>query len=162
MFGLRTVVFRHSSMYGGRQFATFDQGWIGWFCAEAVQVAQGRSGGITIAGSGKQVRDVLHADDMITLYFAAVEHIAEARGQAFNVGGGMANSLSLLELFAMLEEIVGAKLPINHGPPRESDQRVFVADLAKARRLLRWTPRVGARDGIARMVEWTRESMSRR
>lgn len=162
MFGLRTVVFRHSSMYGGRQFATFDQGWIGWFCGEAVRVAQGRADPITLAGSGKQVRDVLHADDMITLYFAAVEHIAEARGQVFNVGGGMPNSLSLLELFAMLEEIVGTTLPVTHGPPRDSDQRVFVADLAKARRLLRWMPRVGARDGIERMVAWTRESMGPR
>jgi len=162
MFGLRTVVFRHSSMYGGRQFATFDQGWIGWFCGEAVRMAQGRATPITIAGSGKQVRDVLHADDMITLYYAAVEHIAEARGQAFNVGGGMDNSLSLLELFALLEEDVGTKLAIMHGPPRESDQRVFVANLAKARRLLRWTPRVGAHDGIRRMVEWTRESLAPR
>ena len=162
MFGLRTVVFRHSSMYGGRQFATFDQGWIGWFCGEAVRAAQGRTEPITIAGSGKQVRDVLHADDMISLYFAAVEHIAEARGQAFNVGGGMDNSLSLLELFALLEEIVGTKLAVRHGPARDSDQRVFIADLAKARRLLRWTPRVKARDGIRRMVDWTRESLGPR
>jgi CDP-paratose 2-epimerase len=108
------------------------------------------------------VRDVLHADDMISLYFSAVEHIAEARGQAFNVGGGMANSLSLLELFALLEAVVGKSLPITHGPARDSDQRVFVADLAKARRLLRWTPRVNARDGIRRMVEWTRESLGPR
>jgi CDP-paratose 2-epimerase len=158
VFGLRTVVFRHSSMYGGRQFATFDQGWIGWFCAEAARVAGGDAAPISIAGDGKQVRDVLHADDMVALYTAAVEHIAEARGQAFNVGGGMANSLSLLELFAMLGEITGVTLPIRHGPARESDQRMFVADIAKARRLLRWSPRVGAREGIERMMQWTREA----
>ena len=162
MFGLRTVVFRHSSMYGGRQFATFDQGWIGWFCAEAVRVANGDRDPIVIAGSGRQVRDVLHADDMIALYFGALEHIAEARGQAFNVGGGMANSLSLLELFALLEELVSTRLPISQGPARESDQLVFVADLAKARRLIRWEPRVPARDGIARMVAWTREALGGR
>ena len=160
VFGLRTVVFRHSSMYGGRQFATFDQGWIGWFCAEAARVAGGDATPITIAGDGKQVRDVLHADDMVALYSAAVEHIAEARGHAFNVGGGMANSLSLLELFAMLESIVGAPLPIRHGPARESDQRVFVADIAKARRLLRWVPRVGAREGIERDRKSTRLNSS--
>ena len=162
MYGLRTVVFRHSSMYGGRQFATFDQGWIGWFCGEAVRAAQGRTEPITIAGSGKQVRDVLHADDMISLYFSAVEHIAEARGQAFNVGGGMGNSLSLLELFALLEEIVGTKLAVSNGPARDSDQRVFVADLAKARRLLRWIPRVKAPEGIRRMVDWIKESQEPR
>ena len=162
MYGLRTVVFRHSSMYGGRQFATFDQGWIGWFCAEAVRAAAGRPGPVAIAGSGKQVRDVLHADDMLTLYFAAVEHIAEVRGQAFNVGGGMANSLSLLELLSLLRELTGATLDVAHGAARGSDQRVFVADFAKARRLLRWTPRVSARDGILRMLDWTRESVGPR
>ncbi len=162
MFGLRTVVFRHSSMYGGRQFATFDQGWIGWFCAEALRIAAGDAAPITIAGDGKQVRDVLHADDMITLYFRALERIDAAAGEAFNVGGGMANSLSLRELFALLEECVGVPLPVEAGPPRSSDQRVFVADLAKARRLLDWSPRVSAREGIARMVAWTREQSERR
>ena len=157
-FGLRTVVFRHSSMYGGRQFATFDQGWIGWFCAEAVRIAAAGGGAIRIAGDGKQVRDVLHADDMVALYFAAVEHIAAARGQAFNIGGGMANALSLLELFRHLEDLVGVPLPVEHGPARASDQRVFVADVRKARRLLRWSPVVDVRSGLARMVAWTRET----
>ena len=162
MYGLRTTVFRHSSMYGGRQFATFDQGWIGWFCAEALRIAGGDRTPIRIAGDGKQVRDVLHADDMIALYFRALERIDATAGEAFNVGGGMVNSLSLRELFTLLEEIVGVPLPVEQGPPRHSDQRVFVADLAKARRLLEWSPRVTARDGIARMVEWTREQATRR
>lgn len=156
-FGLRTAVFRHSSMYGGRQFATFDQGWIGWFCAEAVRRARGAPGAIAVTGAGKQVRDVLHADDMVALYFAAVEHMDAASGEAFNIGGGMANSLSLLELFVLLEERVGVPLPIQHGPPRASDQRVFVADVSKASRLLGWRPAVSAKDGIARMVAWVDE-----
>jgi CDP-paratose 2-epimerase len=160
VFGLRTMVFRHSSMYGGRQFATFDQGWIGWFCAEAVRRANGDTSPIRIAGDGKQVRDVLHADDMIALYFAAVEKIGGASGEAFNVGGGMPNSLSLLELFALLEDLLGTKLTIEHGPPRASDQRVFVADFAKAGRLLGWAPRVGTREGVARMIDWTRETFA--
>jgi CDP-paratose 2-epimerase len=156
-FGLRTAVFRHSSMYGGRQFSTFDQGWIGWFCAEAVRRRRGDATPITVAGDGKQVRDVLHAEDMVALYFAAVDRMDAASGHAFNVGGGMPNSLSLLELFALLEDIVGVKLAVRHGPPRASDQRVFVADLALAGRLLGWHPRVSARDGIRRMVAWTEE-----
>ncbi len=159
-FGLRTMVFRHSSMYGGRQFATFDQGWIGWFCAEAVRRANGDASPIRIAGDGKQVRDVLHADDMIALYFAAAEKISVTSGEAFNVGGGMPNSLSLLELFALLENLLGTKLTIEHGSPRTSDQRVFVADLAKASRLLGWAPQVGTREGVARMIDWTRETLA--
>lgn len=155
VFGLRTVVFRHSSMFGGRQFATADQGWIGWFVGEALRVAR-EGGSIRIAGDGKQVRDVLHADDMVALYFAAAERLPEVAGHAFNVGGGMARSLSLLELFQRLEPLVGVRLPVEHGPPRSSDQRVFVADIAKARQRLGWSPQVGTDEGLARMVAWAR------
>lgn len=154
MFGLKTAVFRHSSMYGGRQFATYDQGWIGWFCQKAVEAANGDRSGFTISGNGKQVRDVLHADDMISLYFTASEKIEMIKGHAFNIGGGIDNSLSLLELFALLEEMVGVKLVYEKLAPRESDQRVFVASLEKAKRLMGWQPKVSARAGVGRMVEW--------
>lgn len=159
IFKLKTVVFRHSSMYGGRQFATFDQGWIGWFCQKAVE-AQRMSEPFTISGDGKQVRDVLHADDMKRLYMAAVKNIDRARGQAFNIGGGVHNSLSLLELFSLLEEIAGVRLSYTRLPVRESDQRVFIADLGKAMKLLDWQPRVSARDGVAAMVDWTAAHVS--
>lgn len=155
IFGLKTVVFRHSSMYGGRQFATYDQGWIGWFCQKAIEASKGSvKAPFTISGSGKQVRDVLHADDMKRLYMAAVCNIDKARGHAFNVGGGIDNSLSLLELFALLEKISNTKLIYTQLPVRESDQRVFVADVAKAKNLLNWQPLVSAPEGVARMVEW--------
>jgi CDP-paratose 2-epimerase len=155
IFGLKTVVFRHSSMYGGRQFATYDQGWVGWFCQQAVESKRNPvRDPFTISGNGKQVRDVLHAEDMVRLYFGTVERIDAARGQVFNVGGGMANSLSLLELFSLLEDVTGAVMNYTQLPPRESDQRVFVADIAKASRLLGWSPGVTARVGVAKMVEW--------
>lgn len=154
IFGLRTIVFRHSSMYGGRQFATCDQGWVGWFCQQALAARSGRLEPFTISGTGKQVRDVLHADDMVRLYFAAIEHADRAQGRAFNVGGGMENSLSLLELFAMLEELNGVTLNYVHLPARESDQKVFVADCTKAEQLLGWQPSVNKADGIRKTVEW--------
>jgi CDP-paratose 2-epimerase len=155
IFGLKTVVFRHSSMYGGRQFATYDQGWVGWFCQKAVETRRGQlREPFTISGTGKQVRDVLHAEDMKRLYTAAVAHIEVAKGQAFNIGGGIENSLSLLELFSLLENQMDIKLVYTRLPVRESDQRVFVADIAKARRLLDWQPMVSAQDGVAHMVDW--------
>ena len=87
IYGLKTVVFRHSSMYGGRQFATYDQGWVGWFCEKAVEAKEGGvHESFTISGSGKQVRDVLHADDMKRVYFAALTNIEVAKGQVFNIG----------------------------------------------------------------------------
>lgn len=155
IFGLKTVVFRHSSMYGGRQFATYDQGWVGWFCQKAIEAKNGiAKEPFTISGTGKQVRDVLHAEDMKSLYFAAVENIEKAKGQVFNIGGGRANSLSLLELFSLLEEIAVVNLNYIKLPVRESDQRVFVADIAKANKLIGWSPKVDTFSGIEKMIDW--------
>ena len=155
MFGVRAVVFRHSSIFGGRQYSTFDQGWIGWFAAQAVAAAAGRlTGPVSVAGNGKQVRDVLFASDIVECYFSALAAIDKTAGQAFNIGGGAPNSLSILELFALLEKITGAKPQLAFGPPRLSDQKVFIADTAKALRLFGWTPRVRAEDGLRSMIEW--------
>jgi CDP-paratose 2-epimerase len=155
IFGVKTVVFRHSSMYGGRQFATYDQGWIGWFCQKAVEIQQKKHAGpITISGTGKQVRDVLHTADMKRLYRAALSHIDSANGQAFNIGGGMQNSLSLIELFHFLEKLLDIKIDYQRLPERQSDQFVFVADTDKASRLLGWAPQVSMEEGIRGMVEW--------
>ena len=158
IFKLKTVVFRHSSMYGGRQFATYDQGWVGWFCQKTIESMTGRAKEpFTISGTGKQVRDVLHVDDMKQLYLAAVTQIDKAKGQAFNIGGGFSNSLSLLELFSLLEELSGVTLQYSKLPVRESDQRVFIADLSKARKLIGWQPSVSCREGVARMLEWVEQ-----
>jgi CDP-paratose 2-epimerase len=159
-FGLKTVVFRHSSIYGGRQFSTFDQGWIGWFCRQALWQHRARQAGrlpepFTIAGNGKQVRDVLHADDLIRLYQSAFQHRERVAGEIFNIGGGMSNSLSLLELFTHLEEITDQQpLVFDRLPPRQSDQKCFVADIRKASELLNWRPQVSAREGLSRMIAW--------
>ena len=154
-YGLKTVVFRHSTIFGGRQFATFDQGWVGWFCQQALKVKSNpERKPFTISGDGKQVRDLLFVDDAVECYLAAVRNISQARGQAFNIGGGMANSCSLLELFALLEEFLGIKLAYKRLPWRHSDQRFFVADIAKARRLLGWSPKLNKRRGIKLMLEW--------
>jgi CDP-paratose 2-epimerase len=155
IFGLKTVVFRHSSMYGGRQFATYDQGWVGWFCQKAVETSRGvLKEPFTISGNGKQVRDVLHAEDMVSLYFSMLQHADASAGQAFNIGGGIANSLSLLELFELLESQIGLKLKYLGLAPRESDQRVFVADIGKIKLLTNWEPQVKVHDGISSMLNW--------
>lgn len=153
IFGVKTVVFRHSSMYGGRQFATSDQGWVGWFVEKALE---GKP--FTINGNGKQVRDILHAEDMIRLYFMALESVDKVCGQAFNIGGTMEQSLSLLELFAMLEDMLGIKMQYTKLPPRQSDQKVFVADIKKIKERIGWTPKVSAREGVASMIEWVKQT----
>ncbi len=155
IFGLKTVVFRHSSMYGGRQFSTADQGWVGWFCEQALNTSKGEnSEPFTISGNGKQVRDVLHADDMVNLYFLAAEKAGSIKGEVFNIGGGADNSLSLLELFDILEDGLGVKLNYKKLPSRVSDQKVFIADIRKAEKLIGWQPKINARSGIKKMLEW--------
>lgn len=155
IYGLKTVVFRHSSMFGGRQFATYDQGWIGWFTQQAINIKNGtQKEPFTISGNGKQVRDIAHAEDMVALYLKASTKIDSIKGQAFNVGGGMSNSSSLLELFSFLESELDIKMNYTQLPVRESDQRVFVADLTKAKELIGWEPKVSKEEGIRKMIEW--------
>jgi CDP-paratose 2-epimerase len=154
-FGLNTVVFRHSTIYGGRQFATYDQGWVGWFCSQALEIRRGPAREpFTISGDGKQVRDLLHVADAVRCYLAAVEHIAAARGTAFNIGGGMANSMSLLELFAHLEQRLGVKMAYRRLPWRHSDQKFFVADNTRAKEVLGWAPTMSKEAGIEDVLAW--------
>jgi len=157
MFGLRTVVFRHSSMYGGRQFATHDQGWAGWFCQKALQLQEAQQTGraaqpFTISGDGKQVRDLLHAEDVVRLYISAVKHIDQASGRAFNIGGGLGNSLSLLELFAFLEKELGIEMVYDKLPWRLSDQKTFVTDTRQAYEYFDWEPAIQYSDGVSGML----------
>lgn len=159
-FRLNTVVFRHSTIYGGRQFATYDQGWVGWFCSQALAIRRDPAREpFTISGDGKQVRDLLHVSDAVGCYLAAVEHIEAARGKAFNIGGGMANSMSLLELFAHLERRLGITMTCQRLPWRHSDQKFFVADNARAGRLLRWSPAVCKETGIEDVLTWAESQM---
>ncbi len=158
IYGLRTVVFRHSSMYGGRQYATADQGWIGWFCAKALEMANPAAPAFTISGDGKQVRDALHADDLVTAYLAAADAASDgAAGGIYNIGGGPSSALSLLELFSRLEALTGSAMRFERLPWRQGDQKVFVADIRLAGKELGWEPRVGLDEGLAGMLEWTRE-----
>jgi len=160
VYGLKTIVFRHSTIYGGRQHATFDQGWVGWFCRQAIEsLADPGREPFTISGDGKQVRDLLYVDDAVECYLSAVRHADVACGQAFNIGGGMENSCSLLELFQILEQRLKIRLSYKKLPWRTSDQKFFVADLKKAAALLKWQPRTTRLAGIEKTLEWAgRES----
>ena len=154
MFGLKTVVFRHSSVYGGHQYSTFDQGWVGWFMKQALLTQRDKSTSFSISGNGKQVRDLLYISDLVKCYFNAIDRIDEVKGHAFNLGGGIKNSLSLLELLQNLETILNVKLNYFHLPSRQSDQKVFIADITKAATLLEWKPAVDSLTGIKENLSW--------
>ncbi len=95
---------------------------------------------------------------MIRLYFATLENKSKIAGHAFNIGGGMQQSMSLLELFHHLSGQLKTALKWTHLPARSSDQRVFVADVSKANELLGWTPQVTTHEGLERMLQWTEKN----
>ena len=125
------------------------------FTQKAVEIKKGTATEpFTISGTGKQVRDLLYASDCVSLYLKAAENIDKIKGEAFNIGGGIENSSSLLELFSFLEQELDIAMNYTQLPPRESDQRVFVADNSKAQSLIGWKPEVNKALGIRKMIDW--------
>lgn len=157
-YGLRSVVFRHSSMYGSRQFATYDQGWVSWFASQLLINRERQKIGepayrLSISGDGKQVRDLLHVSDAVACYRLAAQSEA-ATGRAYNIGGGITNSLSLIELISVLDEALGTTTVFERREPRPSDQRVFVAWTRRAKLDFGWEPHVTFKEGLAELVSW--------
>lgn len=154
IYGLPTVVMRQSCIMGQRQFGIEDQGWVAWFIIAAVL---GKP--ITLYGDGKQVRDVLHVDDLMNAYDAAIEHIEVAAGQVYNIGGGAGNVMSVWAEFGpMLEALLGRKIEIARSDWRPGDQKVFYADIRKAERELGWRPKIGVQEGVKRLFAWVSEN----
>ena len=151
IYGLPTVVFRQSCIYGPRQMGVEDQGWLAWF---VIALVTGKP--ITIFGNGKQVRDVLYIDDLVDAYELAVEQIGTTSGQVYNIGGGSGNAMSIWWDFKpMVEAVLGQSIPDpEFDVTRPGDQPIFVADIAKAGRDFGWSPKVSAPEGIRRLTEW--------
>jgi CDP-paratose 2-epimerase len=152
-FGLKTVVFRMSCIYGPHQFGTEDQGWVAHFLIQAL-----KNKPITLYGDGKQVRDILFVEDLVDAYLLAMENIDEISGNAFNMGGGAKNTVSLLELCDFLSEITGKKTDILFAGWRPGDQRYYVSDFGKFNSVTSWKPRVGIRQGLERLYFWLQEN----
>ena len=149
IYGLKTIVFRQSCIYGPRQFGMEDQGWVAWFAIRALQQKP-----VTIYGNGKQVRDVLYVEDLVAAYDAALRHIDTTAGRAYNIGGGPPNTLSLLELVAMLKWKFGRELNCSFENWRPGDQPVFINNIARAKAHFGWQPRIGVETGVGRLIEW--------
>ncbi|HET9223688.1 MAG TPA: NAD-dependent epimerase/dehydratase family protein [Roseiflexaceae bacterium] len=150
IYGLKTVVFRQSCIYGPRQFGVEDQGWAAHFAIAAVT---GRP--ISIYGDGKQVRDMLYVDDLIAAYLSAFDQIEMVSGHIYNIGGGARNTLSIWAEFGpLLERLIGKRLEVRYGDWRPGDQPVYISDITMAERELNWKPAVAVEDGIERLVRW--------
>jgi len=154
IYGLPTIVFRNSCIYGPRQFGIEDQGWLAWF---AIAASLGKP--ISIYGDGKQVRDVLFVEDLIDAMLLAIEHRAATQGQVYNIGGGPENSISVWKEFGpMLEGYLGRKIPVTYHDWRPGDQRIYVSDISKAHRDFGWQPQTDVREGIRRLVRWVQDN----
>jgi CDP-paratose 2-epimerase len=148
-YGLTTCVFRMSCIYGPRQFGTEDQGWVAHFILRAL-----RGESLTIYGDGKQVRDVLYVDDLVDAFLLAEQHGPRVSGRAFNMGGGPANTISLLDLLDRIEELHGARPQTRFDDWRTGDQRYYVSDTRAFEEATGWKRRVAASEGIARLYDW--------
>jgi CDP-paratose 2-epimerase len=154
IYDLPTVVLRQSCIYGPRQFGVEDQGWVAWMIIAAVTGRQ-----ITICGDGKQIRDVLHVDDLLNGYDTAIARINTVKGRIYNLGGGPENTMSIWTEFGpKLESLLGKPIAVARSDWRPGDQKVFVADIRKAMRELGWEPKIGVEEGMKKLFEWVNEN----
>jgi len=149
IYDIPTVVMRQSCIYGYRQFGIEDQGWVAWFT-----IATALNKPITIYGDGKQVRDVLFVEDLVSAYMLAIQNIQKVAGKIFNIGGGPENVMSLLELVDFLKQFTGKEIPIKFSDWRPGDQPVYISDITQAKEVLNWEPQFDVRSGVRKLYDW--------
>ena len=154
MYKIKTVVLRQSCIYGTRQFGIEDQGWVAWFVIAAYL---GKT--IKIYGDGMQVRDLLFVDDLFSAWDLAVKNIDSVSGEVFNVGGGPAYSLSLLELLAHLNTFLKKDIEHSFDHWRPGDQPVYISDISKIKKRLNWEPTISPEEGVRKLVDWVAENI---
>ena len=150
IYGLKTTVLRQSCIYGKNQFGIEDQGWVAWFIIAFLLKKK-----LTIYGNGKQVRDLLYVEDLINLFNKIYRNKKKCAGQVFNVGGGFANTLSLLELLDILRNKYNLNTNISYGKEREGDQKIFVSDNSKIKKFTDWKPDTNVKNGLKEIVSWS-------
>jgi CDP-paratose 2-epimerase len=149
VFGLKTVVFRMSCIYGPLQHGTTDQGWLSHFIISGIFNKP-----VVIYGDGCQIRDVLYVTDLARLFELALKNIKKVSGKVYNVGGGMSNTISLLELIHFLKERLSLELKCSFSKWRPADQKAYYTNTNKAKKDLSWSPNVNKEEGIMKTHEW--------
>ncbi len=153
IFGVPTVVFRMSCIYGPRQFGNEDQGWVAHFIISALSAQE-----LTVYGDGKQVRDILYVEDLVEAMRRATAAARERPGRIYNVGGGPENTISLIELLTLLDTVLEQPVPFRSAAWRPGDQKLYVTDISRIKRELGWGPQVTKDEGVRRLVEWVQEN----
>ncbi len=154
IYGLKTIVFRMSCIYGYRQFGTEDQGWVAHFIISSLLNKP-----LTIYGDGKQIRDILFIEDLIDAFQLALNQVNRLKGQFYNIGGGPKNTISLLELIELLEQFLDRKIEYKFGNWRPGDQKVYYSNIQKAKRDFNWGPLISKEDGIQKLFKWVQSNI---
>lgn len=154
IYGLKTIVFRQSCIYGPNQLGVEDQGWLAHLTALAI-----KNQSLSIFGTGKQVRDVLYVSDLISAFDLAIKRISKTAGHIYNIGGGVGNTLSLLELIDLLEHLTGHKIKLKFYPQRPGDQQIYISDTAKAKKDFDWSPSTSPKTGVKLLYNWLHETL---
>lgn len=157
IYGLKTIVFRQSCIYGHHQFGVEDQGWVAWF-----MIAAYLDKPIVIYGNGKQVRDLLYIDDLLLAFDLALRHIDKTKGEVYNIGGGIDNTISIwIEFKPILEQLTGKKIKETFSNWRPGDQPIYVSDVEKAKRDFGWEPRININDGLEMIYSWIKANIKK-
>jgi CDP-paratose 2-epimerase len=152
-FQVPALVFRMSCIYGTHQRGTEDQGWVAHFLITALERRP-----LILYGDGMQVRDLLFIDDLVDAFLLAQANCQTLAGQAFNIGGGLGNTASLLELVDLIAALMGERPDIRMGDWRPGDQRYYVSDIHKFKSATGWAPKVSIREGVERLYRWLLQS----
>jgi CDP-paratose 2-epimerase len=153
IYGLPTVVLRMSCIAGPHQFGNEDQGWVAHFLYSALAGVP-----VVIYGDGKQVRDVLCVHDLIRAFEAVRARQSTTAGQIYNVGGGPENTISLLELLDLVQELTGSRLRPEFNEPRAGDQLVYVSDIGKIEREAGWKPHYTVTMTVTEIYDWWKQN----
>jgi len=153
IYGMDTVVFRMSCIYGPHQFGTEDQGWVVHFVISSLLNRP-----LNIFGNGKQVRDILFVEDLVDAFINAANNLDKTSGEVFNIGGGARNSVSLLELIDILENISGNKIQTEFFDWRPGDQKVYISNIQKANKVFGWKPKFSSQQGIQKLYDWVKDN----
>lgn len=151
IFGIPTVVFRQSCIYGEHQFGIEDQGWVAWFTIATMLDRQ-----ITVYGDGNQIRDVLFVTDLCRAYEAAILNKEKCAGKIYNVGGGPEFTLSLNELLDFLRTFFQKDINPLAGDWRPGDQKVYVSSIANLKKDLGWEPTITVEQGVEILSHWVK------
>ena len=155
VYKLKTIVFRQSCIYGPRQFGNEDQGWVMHFVRTLLSTNK-----LNIYGDGYQVRDLLHVSDLIDAYQLALKKVKKGEGLVYNIGGGIENSTSLLEVVSLLENKLGKKISLSFSDWREGDQKIYISNNSLISKDLKWKPKINVDHGIDSLIEWKRTRLN--